>query len=829
MSPPTTSEQFLEMVARSGLLSQETLRPYSRIAPADRPDGQRALANQLVKDRLLTPFQGRQLLAGKTSGYFLADKYKILSLIGTGGTGHVFLCEHLVLQRLVAVKLLQRSAADMTQGGKAAAVERFIREARAVAALDHPNIVRVHDMELTGVIPFMVMEYVDGSSLHQLVAQTGPLSVARAVHCLNQAAMGLQHAHEHGLVHRDVKPGNLLLERTGIVKILDLGLARFLRDTSRNDSVTARYNDHAIVGTVDYMSPEQALNNLSLDIRSDIYSLGATFYYLLAGQPPFDGYLTANKLIAHQLHDPNPITSVRADVPSGVAAVLVRMMAKKPESRYQTPAEIVAALDPWTRSPIPPPAASEMPRLSPSAYRLGLSRSPVSANTGSGQGSLSRWDFPLSPDTTDPNGETPLVNEEPTFRKPPEKRSTVPVPVVPPESPEPTAPLPDKAEKQTTNPNTSGSARSLRPVLIGSGTGLIILLAGLIWFWPTLGGRRDPHPQTSSTAGPAATTTPASVIITGSGSTAIKPAMEYWASLYEQQTGVKIKYDGIGSGRGVDNMIDKVLDFGCTDAYMTDAQLAKAQSTNGEVIHIPLVMGAVVATYNLPESPKQLRFTGQVLADIYMGKIQKWNHESIKASNPGVTLPDRDIVVIHRSDSSGTTYIWTDYLSKVSPEWDTKAGRGNTVKWPVGEEADKSDGLAKTVSRKIGAIGYVELSFALERNLKFAQVKNAAGGYVDPSLDSVTAAANASLQKINDDLRYTLTDPPGDDSYPIAGTTWLVAYKNQPGAKGKELVKFLRWAVHEGQEHLSDMRYAPLPPNLSQRIDEKIATFRTGK
>src|SRR5580704_15772182 len=165
MSPPATSEQFLEMVEQSGLLSREALRPYLHASTAQTADEQRTLANQLVRDRLLTPFQGRQILAGKIRGFFLGDKYKILSLIGTGGTGHVFLCEHLVLQRLVAVKLLKRGAADMSQGGQAAAVERFVREARAVAALDHPNIVRVHDMELTGAIPFMVMEYVDGSSL----------------------------------------------------------------------------------------------------------------------------------------------------------------------------------------------------------------------------------------------------------------------------------------------------------------------------------------------------------------------------------------------------------------------------------------------------------------------------------------------------------------------------------------------------------------------------------------------------------------------------------------------------------------------------------------
>jgi phosphate transport system substrate-binding protein len=337
--------------------------------------------------------------------------------------------------------------------------------------------------------------------------------------------------------------------------------------------------------------------------------------------------------------------------------------------------------------------------------------------------------------------------------------------------------------------------------------------------------------MTPSSAGPAASpAAPAAAVnstITGSGSTAIKPAMEYWASLYEQQTGVKIKYDGIGSGNGVTNMIEKVLDFGCTDAYMTDEQLNKARK-NGDVIHIPLVTGAVVATYNLPDVPKQLRFTGPVLADIYLGKIKNWNHESIKASNPGVTLPDRDITVIHRSESSGTTFIWTDYLCEVSIEWKDKVGKGNSVPWPVGEDAEKNDGVARAVSLKDGAIGYVELSFALERNLRFAQVKNSAGRYIHPSLESVTAAATASLEKIPEDLRYRLTNPPGDGSYSIAGSTWVVLYRNQPGAKGKELVKFLRWAVHEGQQHLADMRYAPLPPNLVQRIDDKLGTIRTG-
>src|SRR5262249_34576893 len=235
-----------------------------------------------------------------------------------------------------------------------------------------------------------------------------------------------------------------------------------------------------------------------------------------------------------------------------------------------------------------------------------------------------------------------------------------------------------------------------------------------------------------------------------------------------------------------------------------------------------------VATYNLPDVSGQLRFTGPVLADIFLGKIRKWNHDAIAASNPSVTLPDLEITVIRRSDVSGTTFIWTDYLKKASAEGEAKVGVGTTVKWPVGEDAEKNDGVAKGVSRKIGAIGYVELSFALERNLKFARVKNQNERYIEPSLESVTAAANAALRIIPPDLRFTLTDAPGEDSYPIAGTAWAVVYVNQPGAKGKELVKFLRWAVHDGQTHLRQLRYAPLPPSLVARIDEKLAAIQTG-
>ncbi|HKA08109.1 MAG TPA: phosphate ABC transporter substrate-binding protein PstS [Gemmataceae bacterium] len=364
----------------------------------------------------------------------------------------------------------------------------------------------------------------------------------------------------------------------------------------------------------------------------------------------------------------------------------------------------------------------------------------------------------------------------------------------------------------------------------------LLLVTGLAWWIVSVVRNRSEDPNRAGTPTLSTATTtggtpvPASgAVLTGSGSTFIKPAMEHWAPLYEQQTGVKIKYDGIGSGRGVDNMIDRVLDFGCTDAPMTDAQLAKARAVYGEVVHIPLAMGAVVATYNLPDLLGQLRFTGAVLADIFLGKIRKWNHSAIAASNPGVELPDLDIMVVHRLDSSGTTFIWTDFLSKASAEWQAKVGTGTIVRWPIGEEGEKNDGVAKAVSRKVGAIGYVELSFALERNLNVGSVKNQSGSYVEPTLESVTAAAQASLRTIPADLRYTLTDAPGADSYPIAGTAWAVLYVRQTGPKSKELVKFLQWAAHDGQVHLKKLRYAPLPARLVAIIDEKLAAMQAAE
>jgi len=255
-------------------------------------------------------------------------------------------------QHGVAVKVL--SAPDQPT------LERFYREARAAAALDHRHAVHAYDIDQDGKYHFLVMEYVDGSTLKEIVGKTGPLEVGRAAHYLQQAATGLQHVHEMGLVHRDIEPSNILIDRAGIVKLVDFGLARFYQD---EDDRLTRVGE--VFGTPDYMAPEQALDSHSVDIRADIYGLGATFYFGLTGQPPFPVTTVAEKLIFHLSREPQPIASYRPDVPDGLAAVVVRMMAKDSAERYQSAAEVADALAPWTQTPIPPPTEDEMPLFIP--------------------------------------------------------------------------------------------------------------------------------------------------------------------------------------------------------------------------------------------------------------------------------------------------------------------------------------------------------------------------------------------------------------------------------------------------------------------------------
>jgi serine/threonine protein kinase len=358
----STVESFLEAVKKSGLIEDKDLDAF--LSPlrnaGELPEAPRPLAQRMLQASLLTRFQAEQLLLGKTRGFTINGKYRLLEHLGAGGMGQVYLCEHISMRRRVAIKIL-----PLEHAKDPSYLERFYREARAVAALDHPNIVRAHDIDREGKIHFLVMEFVDGSSLQDIVARHGPLSTERAAHYISQAAWGLQHAHEAGLVHRDIKPGNLLLDRAGVVKVLDLGLARFFHD---DDSLSKKY-DETVLGTSDYLAPEQALDS-HVDIRADIYSLGATFYFLLTGHTLFGKGTASQKIIWHQTRQPKSIQSYRPEIPAELADLIEqRMLAKDPAQRFQVPGEVCDALAPWTETPIGPPPDEEMPHLSPAALR----------------------------------------------------------------------------------------------------------------------------------------------------------------------------------------------------------------------------------------------------------------------------------------------------------------------------------------------------------------------------------------------------------------------------------------------------------------------------
>jgi serine/threonine protein kinase len=370
MPVPATTDDLLQLARQSGILEEKDLDAYLRGRPEALPSNPAQSAAVLVRDGLLTGFQAGQILKGKHRGFLIAGKYKLLEHLGTGGMANVFLCEHVSMRRRVALKVLPQAQAQ-----DPGAVERFYREARAVATLDHPNIVRAHDIDRDGKLHFLVMEYVDGSSLQDIVRKKGPLPLDRAAHYIRQAAVGLDAAEHAGLVHRDIKPGNILVDRSGTVKILDMGLARFFRD--EGDDITKKFDENCVLGTADYCAPEQALNSHAVDIRVDIYSLGATFYFVLTGRPPFGGGTTAQKIIWHQVKEPTPVRELRPEVPEGLAAIVAKMMAKRVEDRYQTPAEVYEALAPWAPAELAPPSEDEMPKLCPRAQGPGSSDSSM--------------------------------------------------------------------------------------------------------------------------------------------------------------------------------------------------------------------------------------------------------------------------------------------------------------------------------------------------------------------------------------------------------------------------------------------------------------------
>jgi serine/threonine protein kinase len=359
MPLPQTSDDFVDLVRKSGIVEPADLDTYlQKLQGATPPPADaRAAAQAMLRDGVITGLQAGCLLKGKWRKFIINGKYKLLEHLGSGGMGHIYLCEHTALRRLVALKVLPADKSSLP-----GVLDRFRREARAVAALNHPNIVRAHDIDGDGKLHFLVMEYVDGVNLQHLVSKHGPLAVDRAVDYVRQAAGGLQHAHEAGLVHRDIKPGNLLLERTGVVKILDMGLARFFHD--QRDNLTREYESDVILGTADYLAPEQALDSSTADIRADIYALGATLFFLLTGRGPFDHGTAAQKLLWHQTARPKPVREFRPEAPEGLAAVIARMLEKDPARRPQTPAEVAGALAPWQPEVLSPPPEQEMPRRS---------------------------------------------------------------------------------------------------------------------------------------------------------------------------------------------------------------------------------------------------------------------------------------------------------------------------------------------------------------------------------------------------------------------------------------------------------------------------------
>src|SRR5216117_2112491 len=317
-------------------------------------------------------------------------------------------------------------------------------------------------------------------------------------------------------------------------------------------------------------------------------------------------------------------------------------------------------------------------------------------------------------------------------------------------------------------------------------------------------------------------TASAQMMINGAGATFPYPIYSKWFDEYAKvDPSVRFNYQSIGSGGGQKQILAQTVDFGASDGPMSDENLAKAP---GKILHIPTVAGADVLTYNLPGSPK-LNFDGPTIVAVFMGKITKWNDPKIQAQNSGLKLPDMDIVVVHRSDGSGTTYIWVDYLSSVSQEWEGKVGRGTSVKWPVGLGGKGNEGVAGQVKQLPGTIGYVELAYAKQNKLPYADVKNAAGKYITPSIESITEAL--ATAKIPDDFRFSMVNAPGEKSYPIAGATWLLVYEQQKDAtKGKKLVEFLNWAITQGEGMTSALDYAALPENLQKRVSERIKTIK---
>jgi phosphate transport system substrate-binding protein len=303
--------------------------------------------------------------------------------------------------------------------------------------------------------------------------------------------------------------------------------------------------------------------------------------------------------------------------------------------------------------------------------------------------------------------------------------------------------------------------------------------------------------------------------INGAGATFPSPIYSKWFDEYHKlHPNLQINYQPVGSGAGIRQLLNQTVFFGATDGPMTDEQL---KSAPGPILHLPTVLGAVVPVYKIPEVDAELKFNGAVLADIYLGKIKKWNDAAIAKLNAGVKLPATDITVVHRSDGSGTTYIWADYLAKVSPEWKMKVGVGTSPNWPVGVGGKGNEGVAGLVTQTPGSIGYVELIFALQNKISYGQVQNVSGEFVKASVESVTAAAASAAPTMPADFRVSITNAAGQGAYPISSFTWILLYEDaKDKAQAKAMVDFMKWALSDGQKYCADLGYAPLPASVVQ-------------
>jgi phosphate transport system substrate-binding protein len=336
------------------------------------------------------------------------------------------------------------------------------------------------------------------------------------------------------------------------------------------------------------------------------------------------------------------------------------------------------------------------------------------------------------------------------------------------------------------------------------------------------GGDKPSGGRDTTAAAGASESTGGGAALTGAGATFPNPIYTKWFDAYAKRTGVRINYQSIGSGGGIRQFTEGTVDFGATDGPMKDDQI---KGVNGNVLHVPTVLGAVVVTYNLPEvAGTPLRFDGATLADIFLGRITKWNDSRLAALNPGAKLPAKDIIVVHRSDGSGTSFIFTDYLSKVSPSWKEKVGSATSVEWPIGLGGKGNEGVTQQVKQSDGAVGYVELIYAISNELPYGDIKNASGEFIRPSLKSVSAAAAEKFPE-DTDFRVSITNAKPADAYPISSFTWLLI-QPQPRdpAKGEQLRKFIGWMLQpEAQRMAADLHYAPLPVPVIELVQQRLA------